>query len=177
MAPLPPVEDLHLHPSTKRPELPPITDRAPPTQQLVYETAKDSSSSDLFVSGQKVQNIDKNACRQMFKALEPFRNEVVVDEPSKDNATVVLKFFSCHKKYLHQEPLKDPGIPCMTVQEIWEDGDKDHNEFEYGKPLVTKPVHAKLMWPLKRLHMWYYLTCVCGLQFIEGRIPEAIFKS
>jgi hypothetical protein len=30
-------------------------------------------------------------------------------------------------------------------------GDKDHNEFEFGKPLVTKQVHAKLMWPM-RLH-------------------------
>jgi hypothetical protein len=43
-----------LHLSTKQPELPPSTDRAPPTQQLVYETTKDSSSSGFFVSGQKV---------------------------------------------------------------------------------------------------------------------------
>jgi hypothetical protein len=28
----------------------------------------------------------------MFKALEPFRKEVVVDEPNKDNAIIVLKF-------------------------------------------------------------------------------------
>jgi hypothetical protein len=28
----------------------------------------------FFVSRQKVQNIDKNSCRQMFKGLEPFRN-------------------------------------------------------------------------------------------------------
>jgi hypothetical protein len=127
-----------LHPSTKQPKLPPSTDRAPPTQQPIYETAHDSSSSGFFVSRQKVQDIDKNACRQMFKALEPFRKEVVVDEPSMDNATAVLKFFSCHKKYQHQEPLKDLGIPGMTIEEFWEDGDKDHNEFEYGKPLVTK---------------------------------------
>jgi hypothetical protein len=33
------------------------------------------------------------------------------------------------------------------------------------------------MWPLRRLREWYYLACVCGLQFIEGRIPEAVFKS
>jgi hypothetical protein len=97
MPPPPPVEDLHLHPSTKQPELPPSTDRAPPTQQLVYETAKDSLSSAFFVFGQKVHNIDKNTCRQMFKALESFRKEVLVDETSKDNATAVLKFFSCHK--------------------------------------------------------------------------------
>jgi hypothetical protein len=47
--PPPPIEDLHLYPSTKQPELMPSTDRAPPTQQPVYETAKDSSSSGFFV--------------------------------------------------------------------------------------------------------------------------------
>jgi hypothetical protein len=88
----------------------------------------------------------------MLKALEPFKKEVVVDKPSKDNATAMLKFFSCHKKYQHQEPLKDLGIPGMTVEEFWEDSDKDHNEFKYEKLLVTKQVHAKLMWPLRRLH-------------------------
>jgi hypothetical protein len=119
MPPPPPVEDLHLHPSTKQPELPPSTNIAPATQQPVYETAKDSSSSGFFVSRQKVLNIDKNACRQMFKALEPFRKEVVLDEPTKDNAIVVLKFFSCHKKYQHQAPLKDLGIPGMTIEEFW----------------------------------------------------------
>jgi hypothetical protein len=113
----------------------------------------------------------------MFKTLEPFRKEVVVDEPSKDNVIIVLKFFSCHKKYQHQEPLKDLGIPGMTAEEFWEDGDKDHNEFEYGKLLVTKQVHAKLIWPMRRLHEEYYLACLCGLQFIEGHIPEAVFKS
>jgi hypothetical protein len=66
-------------------------------------------------------------------------------EPSKDNSTAMLKFFSSHKKYQHQESLKDLGIPDMTVEEFWEDGDKDYNEFEYGKLLVTKQVHANLM--------------------------------
>jgi hypothetical protein len=107
-----------LHPSTKQPKLLPITDRAPSTQQSIYVTAKDSLSSGLFVSGQKVQNIDKNACRQLFKALEPFIKEVVVDEPSKDNATAASKVFSCHNKYQHQEPLKDLGIPGMIIEEF-----------------------------------------------------------
>jgi hypothetical protein len=57
------LQDLHLHPSTKQPELLPNTDRVPSTQQPIYETAKGSSSSGFFVSGQKAQNIDKNACR------------------------------------------------------------------------------------------------------------------
>jgi hypothetical protein len=113
----------------------------------------------------------------MFRAPEPFRKEVVEDEPSKDMATVVSKFLSCHKKYQHREPLKGLGIPGMTVEEFWEDGDKDRNEFEYGKPLVTKQVHAKFMWPVRRLHKWYYLACVCGLQFIKGHIHEEVFKS
>jgi hypothetical protein len=55
--------------------------------------------------------------------------------------------------------LRYDSIPSMTVEEFWEYGDKDYNEFEYGKPFG------------------YYLTCVCGLQFIEGHIPEAVFKS
>jgi hypothetical protein len=151
MPPLHPVKDLRLYPSTKQPKLLPSTDRAP-TQQPVYEVVKDSSSSGLFVSGQKLHNINKNDCRQIFQALEPFRKEVVVDEPSKDMMTTVSKKFSCHKKYQHQEPFKDLGISGMTVEEFWEDSDKDHNEFEYGKPLVTKQVHAKFMWPMRRLH-------------------------
>jgi hypothetical protein len=53
MPPPPPDEDNHLHPSTKQPELPPSTDRAP-TQQSVYETTKDSSVSGFFVFGQKL---------------------------------------------------------------------------------------------------------------------------
>jgi hypothetical protein len=87
----------------------------------------------------------------------------VVDELSNDFVTAVSKNFSCNKKYQHKEPLKDLGIPGMTIEEFWKDGAKDHNEFEYGKPLVTKQAHTKLSWPMRRLHEWYYLTCVCGL--------------
>jgi hypothetical protein len=72
----------------------------------------------------------------MFQALEPFKKEVVVDEPNKDMVTAVSKFFSCHKKYQHQEPLKYLSIPGTTVEEFWEDGDKDHNEFEYESRLL-----------------------------------------
>jgi hypothetical protein len=74
----------------------------------------------------------------MFQALEPIIKELVVDEPGKDMVTAVSKFFSCHKKYQHKEPFKDLGISGMTVEEFWEDGDKDYNEFEYGKLIVTK---------------------------------------
>jgi hypothetical protein len=56
--------------------------------------------------------------------------------------------------------LKDLGIIGMMVEEFWEDGDKDHNEFKYGKPLVTKQAHTKLPWPMRRLHNWYYLAYV-----------------
>jgi hypothetical protein len=100
--PPPHAKDLHLHPSIEQPELLPNTDRKthhplPSTQWSVYGTAKDNSSSGFFVSEQKVQNIGKNACRQIFQSLEPFRKEVVVDEPNKDDETGVLNFFSCHK--------------------------------------------------------------------------------
>jgi hypothetical protein len=93
----PPAQDTDSHPSTEQPELLPSTDREtsqplPSTQQPVYVTAKDSLSSGFYIFGQKVQNIDKNACRQMFQALEPFINDIVVDEPSKDSATAVNFF-------------------------------------------------------------------------------------
>jgi hypothetical protein len=56
----------------------------------------------------------------MFKSLKPFRKEVAVDEPSKDNTIVVLKFFISHQKYQHQEPLQDLGIPSMIIDQFWE---------------------------------------------------------
>jgi hypothetical protein len=167
MLPSPPAQDTHFHPSTEQLELLPSTDRdtpqpLPSTQKLVYVISKDSLSSGFYVFGQKVQNIDKNAYRQMFQALEPFRKEVVVDEPNKDFATVVKKFFCCYKKYQHKETLKDLRVPGMTVEEFWEDGDKDY---------------TKLSWTMRRLHEWYYLACICVLQFIEGRIPEAVLMT
>jgi hypothetical protein len=33
------------------------------------------------------------------------------------------------------------------------------------------------MWPMRRLYEWYYLACVCVLQFIEGHIHDEVFKS
>jgi hypothetical protein len=33
----------------------------------------------------------------------------------------------------------------MTVEEFWEDGDKDYTLFEYEKPHVTKQAHTKLL--------------------------------
>jgi hypothetical protein len=66
--PSPPAQDPHLHPSIEQPELLPSTGRETPqslpsTQQSVDVTAKDSLSSGFYVSGKKVQNINKNACR------------------------------------------------------------------------------------------------------------------
>ncbi|WP_428740064.1 hypothetical protein [Sulfurimonas sp.] len=96
----------------------------------------------------------------MFKALEPFRKEVVVDETIKDNVTIVFKFFSFHKKYQHQEPFKDIGIPGMTIEEFSEDGDKDYNEFEYGNPLVTKTCPCKIDVSLEEVTR-VVLSCMC----------------
>jgi hypothetical protein len=65
----------------------------------------------------------------------------------------------------------------MIVEEFSEDSETDFKEFGYGQPLVTKQGYTKLPWIIRRLHECYYLACVCGLEFIEGHIPEALFKS
>jgi hypothetical protein len=113
----------------------------------------------------------------MFQSLEPFNKDIVVDEPSKDSTTIMKKFFGYLQKYQHKEPLKDLGVLGTTVEEFWENSDKDYNEFEYGKLLVIKQAHTKLAWSMRRLHEWYSLACVCGMEFIEDCIPEAVFKS
>jgi hypothetical protein len=46
-----------------------------------------------------------------------------VDELSKDTMTAVSKNFSCHKKCQHKELLKDLGIPGITIEKFWKDGD------------------------------------------------------
>jgi hypothetical protein len=38
------------------------------------------------------------------------------------------RIFCCYKKYQHKEPLKDLRVPGMTVEEFWEDGDKDYTK-------------------------------------------------
>jgi hypothetical protein len=50
-------------------------------------------------------------------------------------------------------------------------------EFEYGKPPVPKHVHLKLSWIMQKFHEWYYLACFYGLNFIEAKIPRAIFNT
>jgi hypothetical protein len=66
--------------------------------------------------GRKFKTSIRTLVDKCLKLLNHSEKEVVVDEPSKDNAIAVLKFFSHHKKYQHQEPLKDLGIPDMTVE-------------------------------------------------------------
>jgi hypothetical protein len=65
----------------------------------------------------------------------------------------------------------------MTLEEFWQDGDKDYVEFECEKSLVAKLAHATLSWPMKKLHELYYLACVYELNFIETHIPREVFKS
>jgi hypothetical protein len=100
----------------------------------------------------------------MFQAPKPFRKEVVVDEPSKDDATAVSNFFSCYKKYQHKEPFKHLVIPSMTIEEFWKDGDKDYNKFEYGKQLVQAATKSKLQLMDKELmtihHGFVISSCV-----------------
>jgi hypothetical protein len=179
----PPAQDFYVHPFTEQPDLLPSTDREtyqplPSTQQPVYVTAKDSSSSGFFVFEQNVQNIDKNACRKMFRALEPFRKRRLWwMNPTRMMRLQCWNFLVVIKKYQHKELLKDLGIPVMTVEEFWEDGDKYYHKFEYGKLIIIKQAHAKLLCPLSRLDEWYYPACVRGLQFIEGCVHEVVFKS
>jgi hypothetical protein len=48
----------------------------------------------------------------------------------------------------------------MTVEEFWEDGDKDYNEFKYGKPLVTKTRPCKIVAALEEVTQ-VVLSCMC----------------
>jgi hypothetical protein len=69
-----------------------------------------------------------------------------VDEPSKDPKTVLEKFYYGLNNYETKKPLDDLALVSMTVEEFFQHGDKDIQEFEYGKPLVPKHVHLKLLW-------------------------------
>jgi hypothetical protein len=100
-----------------------------------------------------------------------------VDEPSIDIPIVVGTFFGNLKKYQHKEPLEDKATPGMIVEEFCQHSDKDYMKFEYGKPLVPKQVHVKLLWTLKKFYEWYCLACVYGLSFIEATITGDIFKT
>jgi hypothetical protein len=109
--------------------------------------------------------------------FEPFKQDVEVHEPSKDNTEVVGQILGGLQKFKHKEPLVDLSTPGMTVQEFWQHNDRDYKLFEYEKSLVPKQVHAKLLWSMKKFHEWYYFACVYELNFIEAHIPGDIFKT
>jgi hypothetical protein len=67
-----------------------------------------------------------------------------MDETSKDPKTVFDKFYDGLKKYKTKKPLEELALVGMSIKEIWQLGDKDIREFEYGKPFVRKHVHRKL---------------------------------
>jgi hypothetical protein len=71
----------------------------------------------------------------------------------------------------------DLTLEGMTVEEFWQHSDKDYREFEYGKTLDPKHVRLKLLWIMWKLHEWYYLACVYGLNFVQAKIPGDIFYS
>jgi hypothetical protein len=100
-----------------------------------------------------------------------------VDEISKDPKTVLDKFYDGLKNYKTNKLLEDLALVGMSVEEFWQYGNKDIWEFEYGKLLVPKHVHLKLMWIMQKLHEWYYLACVYGLNFIEAKISGDIFNT
>jgi hypothetical protein len=105
----------------------------------------------------------------------PKKQNAIVDKPSKDPKTIVEKFYVGLKNYKTKKPLEDLALEDMTVEEFWQHGDKDYLEFEYGKPLISKHVHLKLPWIMQKIHEWYYLACVYGLNFVEAKIPRDIF--
>jgi hypothetical protein len=107
----------------------------------------------------------------------PKKQDAIVDEPSKDPRTVVEKFYDGLKNYKIKKLLEDLALESMTVEEFWQHGNKDYSEFEYGKPLIRKHVHLKLLWILKKLCEWYYLVCVYGLNFVEAKISGDIFNT
>jgi hypothetical protein len=86
---------------------------------------------------------------------------------SKDPKTVFDKFYDGLKNYKTKKPLEDLVLVGMSVKDFCQHGDKDIREFEY----------VKLPWIIKKLHEWYYLACVYGLNFIEVKIPGDIFNT
>jgi hypothetical protein len=100
-----------------------------------------------------------------------------VEEPSKDNKTIVEKFYDNLKNYKNKKPLEDLAVEGMTIKEFWEHGDKDYREFEYEKAFILKHVHLKIPWIIQKFHEWYYLACVYGLNFVEAKIPTDIFNT
>jgi hypothetical protein len=89
--------------------------------------------------------LNKDVISVMWSSLEPFKQDVDVHEPSKDNTEVVDNFFGGLQKFKHNESLVDLSTPGMTMQEFWQHDNRDYKLFEYEKPLVPKQVHAKLI--------------------------------
>jgi hypothetical protein len=108
------------------------------------------------------------------KALK--KQDANVDEPNTNLKTTVWNFFSGLKNYKHNKPLDDLVVPG-SVKEFWQHDDKDYIKFEYGKLLVPKHVHVKLPLVMMKFHMWYYLACIYGLNFIETKIPGDSFNT
>jgi hypothetical protein len=105
------------------------------------------------------------------------KKDATVDETSKDPKTVHDRIYDGLKNYKTKKPLEDLALVGMSVKDLWQHGDKDIWEFEYGKLLVLKHVQQKLRWIMQKLHKWYYFACVYGLNFIEAKIPGDILNT
>jgi hypothetical protein len=86
-------------------------------------------------------------------------------------------FYDSLKNYKTKKPLEDLAPEGMTIEEFWQQGNKDYREFQYRKPLVPKHVHLKFLWIMQKIHEWYYLACIYGLNFVEAKIPRDIFNT
>jgi hypothetical protein len=100
-----------------------------------------------------------------------------VDKTNKDAKIVLDKFYYGLKNYKTKKLLEDLALVGRSVEEFWQHGNNDIQEFEYGKLLILKHVHLKLSWIMQKLHEWYYLSCVYGLNFIEAKILGDIFNT
>jgi hypothetical protein len=105
------------------------------------------------------------------------KQDAIVDEPNINSMTAVEKFYGSLNTYKTEKSLEDLVVPSMTIKEFWQHGDKYYMEFEYGRSHVPKHVYLKFPWAMKKIHEWYYLTCVYGLNFIEAKIPGDIFNT
>jgi hypothetical protein len=56
------------------------------------------------------------------------------------------KLYGGLNNYKTKKLLEDLALVGMIVEGFWQHGDEAIQEFEYGKPLVPKHVHLKLLW-------------------------------
>jgi hypothetical protein len=57
------------------------------------------------------------------------KHDATVDKTSKDPKIVFDKFYDGLKNYKTKKPLEDLALVCRSVEEFWQHGNKDIQEF------------------------------------------------